>query len=34
MLFDEADRLQHTNLPAATDCAAVADRVDALIRPT
>jgi hypothetical protein len=33
MLLDEADRLQHTNLPAATDCAALANRIDALIRP-
>jgi hypothetical protein len=33
MLFDEADRLQHADLPAATDCAALADRIDALIRP-
>ena len=32
MLFDEADRLQHADLPAATDCAALADRIDALIR--
>ena len=33
MLSDEAARLQHTDLPAATDCAALADRIDALIRP-
>ena len=33
MLFDEATRLQHRDLPAATDCAALADRIDALIRP-
>ena len=33
MLCDEAARLQHTDLPAATDCAALADRIDALIRP-
>ncbi len=33
MLSDEASRLQHTNLPAATDCAALADRIDALVRP-
>ena len=33
MLCDEAGRLQHTDLPAATDCAALADRIDALIRP-
>jgi hypothetical protein len=33
MLCDEAARLQHTDLPAATDCAALADRIDALVRP-
>jgi hypothetical protein len=33
MLFDEATRLQHHDLPTATDCAALADRIDALIRP-
>jgi hypothetical protein len=33
MLCDEAARLQHTDLPAATDCAALADRIDTLIRP-
>ncbi|HSJ75971.1 MAG TPA: hypothetical protein VK899_07315 [Gemmatimonadales bacterium] len=33
MLTDEAARLQHTDLPVATDCAALADRIDALIRP-
>jgi hypothetical protein len=33
MLCDEAGRLQHTDLPAATDCAALADRIDALVRP-
>jgi hypothetical protein len=33
MLLNEAARLQHANLPAATDCAALADRIDALIRP-
>jgi hypothetical protein len=33
MLCDEAVRLQHTDLPAATDCAALADRIDALVRP-
>ena len=32
MLCDEAARLQHTDLPAATDCAALADRIDELIR--
>ena len=34
MLCDEAGRLQHTDLPAATDCAALADRIDELIQPT
>jgi hypothetical protein len=33
MLCDEAAWLQHTDLPAATDCAALADRIDELIRP-
>jgi hypothetical protein len=33
MLCDEAARLQHTDLPAATDCAALVDRIDKLIRP-
>jgi hypothetical protein len=33
MLTGEAPRLQHTDLPAATGCAALADRIDALIRP-
>ena len=33
MLFDEATRLQHHDLPVAKDCAALADRIDALIRP-
>jgi hypothetical protein len=33
MLCDEAARLQHTDLPAATDCAALADRIDTLVRP-
>ncbi len=33
MLCDEAARLQHTDLSAATDCAALTDRIDALIRP-
>jgi hypothetical protein len=32
MLCEEADRLQHTDLPVATDCAALADRIDALVR--
>jgi hypothetical protein len=30
---ERAARLQHTDLPAATDCAALTDRIDALIRP-
>jgi hypothetical protein len=33
LLFNEADRLQHTDLPTATDCVALVDRIDALIRP-
>jgi hypothetical protein len=33
MLTNEAARLQHTDLPAATDCATLADRIDVLIRP-
>src|SRR4051812_961322 len=33
MLCDEAARLQHIDLPAALDCAALVDRIDALIRP-
>jgi hypothetical protein len=33
MLLDEAARLQHGDLPMAKDCAALADRIDALIRP-
>jgi hypothetical protein len=33
MLSDEADRLQHTDRQMAVDCAALADRIDALIRP-
>jgi hypothetical protein len=33
MSFDEATRLQHRDLSTATDCAALADRIDALIRP-
>jgi hypothetical protein len=33
MLFDEAVRLQHTNQQMATDCAALVDRIDALVRP-
>jgi hypothetical protein len=31
MLSDETVRLQHTDLPAATDCAALVDRIDALV---
>jgi hypothetical protein len=30
---DAAARLQHTDLPTATNCAALTDRIDALIRP-
>ena len=33
MLLNEAGRLRHADLPAATDCAALANRIDALIRP-
>jgi hypothetical protein len=33
VLSDEAVRLQCTDLPTATDCAALVDRIDALIRP-
>jgi hypothetical protein len=33
MLTDEEARLQHTDPSAATDCAALTDRIDALIRP-
>jgi hypothetical protein len=33
MLSDEASWLQNPNLPAATDCAGLADRIDALVRP-
>jgi hypothetical protein len=33
MLTDEAARLQHTDQATATDCAALVDRIDALIRP-
>ena len=33
MLFDEAVRLQHHDQPSATNCAALADRIDTLIRP-
>jgi len=33
MLCDEAARLQHTDQTTATDCAALVDRIDELIRP-
>ena len=33
ILFDEAVRLQHTDQVTATDCAALVDRIDELIRP-
>jgi hypothetical protein len=33
MLSDEAARLQHTDQVAATDCAALVDRINELIRP-
>ena len=33
VLADEADRLQHIDQQTATDCAALADRIDTLIRP-
>ena len=33
MLFDEADRLQHTDQTTATECLTLIDRIDALIRP-
>jgi hypothetical protein len=33
MLCDEAARLQHTDEKTATDCAALVDRIDELIRP-
>ena len=32
MLRNEAGRLRHADLQTATDCAALADRIDALIR--
>jgi hypothetical protein len=32
LLFTEAVRLQHTDQAMATDCAALVDRIDALIR--
>jgi hypothetical protein len=33
VLSDEAARLQHTDQTTATDCAALVDRIDELIRP-
>ena len=33
MLFDGAARLQHTDQQTAIDCAALVDRIDALVRP-
>jgi hypothetical protein len=33
LLFNEAVRLQHADQASATDCAALVDRIDALIRP-
>ena len=33
ILYDEAKRLQHTDQVTATDCAALVDRIDVLIRP-
>ena len=33
MLSDEAARLQHTDQVTAMNCAALVDRIDALIRP-
>jgi hypothetical protein len=33
MLCNEAARLQHTDQVTATDCAALVDRIDELIRP-
>jgi hypothetical protein len=32
MLFDEADRLQHTDQKTATECLTLIDRIDELIR--
>jgi hypothetical protein len=34
MLFDEAVRLQHADQQTAIDCAALIDRIDALVQPT
>jgi len=33
MLFDKAVRLQHTDQQTAMECAALVNRIDALIRP-
>jgi hypothetical protein len=33
VLSDEAARLQHTDQQTAIDCAALVDRIDALVRP-
>jgi hypothetical protein len=33
LLFNEAARLQHTDQVTATDCAALVDRIDELVRP-
>jgi hypothetical protein len=33
MLFDVADRLQHSDQRTATDCLTLIDRIDTLIRP-
>jgi hypothetical protein len=33
ILFDEAVRLQHIDQVTAMDCAALVDRIDALVRP-
>ena len=33
MLFDEADRLQHTDQKTAMECLTLIDRIDTLIRP-
>jgi hypothetical protein len=33
MLFDGAARLQHTDQQTAMDCAALIDRIGALVRP-
>jgi hypothetical protein len=33
LLFNEAGRLQHTDQVTATDCAALVDRINELIRP-